>query len=210
MCTGTHPFIPAPNTASFEIICSIFGQRCENTFYLELGTPWTAADLFTAANALIAAWPAAVGAYMSNQTTLLLVKATALDDPTSPGVEVTAPPNTTGGQLGTALPSSAAFTVRFLTGLRGRSFRGRVYHYGLTVGQVSANQLSSSAADNIADAWASMILATASLVGAQHVVVSDCFDNTWRTVAVTTPVNAVGYSDLLVDSQRRRLSGRGS
>jgi len=43
----------------------------------------------------------------------------------------------------------------------------------------------------------------------QLVVVSYYNSGAWRTTAVATPIINFGFADLAIDSQRRRLVGRG-
>lgn len=106
------------------------------------------------------------------------------------------------------MPNNVAMCVTFNTDLRGRSYRGRNYIPALTTGQ------STSPVEWTASAIADMLAAYAALAAAvdadgwTHVVLSRYNNLEQRTVGVATPVT--GYAvDTSIDSQRRRLAGRG-
>ena len=98
-------------------------------------------------------------------------------------------------------PGSVAFCVSLRTALAGRSTRGRKYYSGLPVGDVTGNMFDATRA--------------AGLVASVNALISDlnglgnplCIFS--KTIPALTTVTAATQVDLAVDSQRRRLTGRG-
>lgn len=110
-------------------------------------------------------------------------------------------PPQAGGEANPGLPGNVSFCISLRTALAGRSTRGRKYIVGLPETAVTGNTYD---ADHIAAhlvAFANLLDAL-SFVGAPLAVFS-------KTIpALTTVVTAVAV-DNVVDSQRRRLTGRG-
>lgn len=118
----------------------------------------------------------------------------------------------TTGQTGTntsgSLPNNAALTVRFLSGLAGRSNRGRIYIPGLPwdAAESSVTIKPARALGYLASMVALADAVTAA--GFRHVIVSRYNNKVPRATGVRVPV--IGYGiDLYLDSQRRRLAQRG-
>lgn len=105
---------------------------------------------------------------------------------------------------------SFAFTLR--TGLSGRSFRGRIFAYGLTHtwNGSSQNNVDSTVADDRVAGWTNLIGVSAGWTPAcKWVVLSRRHKvgdtpNVERATGVGTPITGVGYSNLVLDFQRRR------
>lgn len=107
------------------------------------------------------------------------------------------------------MPNNVALVFTKRTALRGRSFRGRIYHPGLAESQVAGNQVLSATVTSLLAAYNLLKTLT---VGAETwplVVVSRMHNgvvtNPGETHAVTT-IDTDGF----IDSQRRRLPGRGA
>jgi len=209
MCTGTHPYIPAPNTVLLQLFYEQFGQRMENTLHYYKGGGWAPADLTDLADAAIAHWISDLKPVTSNTVSFLGVKVTDLTTETSGTYETQPSTPQVGSLTGTAMPAGTTFAIKEQTAQRGRSAHGRVYHVGLVINQVSGNQLVATSADAIKDGWAALVFGIAVDVSAAPVVVSYCHLNVWRTTAVNYFVLVLRYTDLDIDSQRRRLTGRG-
>jgi hypothetical protein len=100
-----------------------------------------------------------------------------------------------------SLPSNNAFCVRLRTALPGRRFRGRKYFAGLGEGDVTGNTYDIARADGIVSAVQDLIDALATNLTPMQIV---------SFVGETSvPVTSASYFDRIVDSQRRRLTGRG-
>lgn len=210
MCTGTHPFIPAVNTARLELVCQAFGQTVENVFYFKKSDAWDTASLTNLATEAFAAWDDHIGPITSNAVTLLLLRATDVAVEGGAGVEVSGAGHTGSNSSSAAAPLGTTAATKFSTGLTGRSNRGRVYFIGLTKNDLANNQLTTGVPTTLTNAWTDFFGQIATeLPGVEHAIVSYCHNNAWRTSAVVTPVTAYS-TDPNVDSMRRRLTGRGS
>jgi hypothetical protein len=209
MCdSATRPlFIPVPNTARVRMVYDLFGQKVMNVFYWEQATPFTTSDLAVLNNAIKTAWEDNVQAVQSNDLTLSFLEATALDS--AAGFQETLLVDEVGGAAVAAMPGNVTWAIKFASGLTGRSQRGRMYFLGLHETDVTGNAVVSSAAALILAAYEGFFGDVATATGATHVVVSYCALGVWRSTGQTTPITAYINVDDLVDSQRRRLTGRG-
>ncbi len=207
MCTGSHAYIPAAETAEVRLKYETAGGVAENVINFQLDGGWDTTSLTDLAAAVEDSWETNISPIVAE--TITLVDTTATDISTEFGPQVVDTGGISGAQGNPVLPSNVTFVVSFRTALRGRNFRGRLYHVGLTENFVVGDSLSDSDATNFTNDYVSFFddIATA-VPGATHVIVSRCLAGSWRASAVITPVN--GYSvDTTIDSQRRRLKGRG-
>jgi len=107
-----------------------------------------------------------------------------------------------------SVPGNVTWCVKFLTGLTGRSYRGRNYIMGMTEDATVGNQMDAGRAA----AFVANYEALLDLVDATDftwVVLSRVQNNVPLANAIGAPIINVGYTDLNLDSQRRRLTGRG-
>lgn len=102
------------------------------------------------------------------------------------------------------LPGNVAFCVSLRTGKAGKSYRGRMYHPWLGESDVTGNSLSSTRADAIIAAWETLDAALAASDW-DVVVVSKYTNGAPRASGIKTRVSAYMYTDLNVDTQRRRV-----
>lgn len=214
----THPFIPVANVAQCQLIYNQNGQIIENVINVQKGSPFSAADLTTLVNT-IDTWDNTTstgGKNVRNGNCLLQrIHARALDTESSPVVDYVLPASRGGLINGAqALPNNVTFALTLQTGLAGRSFRGRIYLVGLASGQTTgganASNMTVSAATLIVTCYTALKTAIEGIGAGYHiVVVSYRTGLAWRTSGVATPIINFSYADLNLDSQRRRLPGRG-
>lgn len=207
MCEGPHPFIPVSNTAEVRMVFNTPGGEAQNVFNIEKTSDWLAEDLDDLAQGFESSWGANISPKVTNQITLKEVIATDLSSANGPSVASAA--NITGTASGATLPSNATVVISFRTGLRGRSYRGRLYHVGLLNAYVQGDTLTPAAVLEIKamyeDFFGDVLTA---IPDTTHVIVSRCQEGAWLANGVTTPV--LDYQvENTVDSQRRRLKGRG-
>lgn len=201
------PYIPVPNTAKLELFYTLFNQKCENTLYFEKFDDWNAAEILSLAQEGASLWPSHGMLHLSNECAFTGAKATALSSQTGPTATVT---GSGGGALVVgSLPSNVAFCIKFSTQGRGRSSQGRIYLPGIPITSVLADAVIGARAFEIEGDMNDAIDLIASDMSATHVVVSRYHNHAPRTEGVTYPVTNVGISDVYLDSQRRRLIGRG-
>lgn len=202
-------FVPVPNTALAEIRMTDDFQKVENTLYFDFGAPPTVTDLQNLGADLLAWYIALMGPLQSSGVALREIYITDLTSATGPTHTETPATLITGGASGEQLPNNVSVAVSFRTALRGRSFRGRNYFVGLVDSQVAHNTLTGAMIAALTNAY-NQLPASLGTSGAIWVVVSRFTAGAPRVTGVATPVSAVVIVDDTVDSQRRRLPGRGA
>ena len=203
------PFIPVANTAQVEFRMVWQGQRVENVDYFKFGAPPDPSELVTLGGALQDWWEANYAPFASFTLELREIYITDLTASDAAAVTVAPAVPIPGLNANESLPNNVSAVISFRTSQRGRSFRGRNYICGLTDDQVVNNNVISSAADAIVAAYVALgAVAIANSV--DHVVVSRQANNAPRVTGVATPITAYLMTDTTVDSQRRRLPGRGT
>lgn len=207
MCTGPHPYIPVPDTAEVKLIFNGPGGKAMNVINFTKDGGWDTSSISDLAQAASDAWESEISARVSEDVSLDSVVATDLSSSTGP--QTTLPAGISGGNANPVAPSNVTVAVSFHTAFRGRSKRGRLFHYGSTNTQITGDSIGDAGATATQEAYQNFFDAIAGDVsGATHVVVSRCQDGDWLTTGETTEVTSYAV-DPIVDSQRRRLAGRG-
>lgn len=204
-----RPFIPAPNVARAQMIFSYNGSICENVLHYQSDIPYTTERMTDLAAALKGWWSDEFKSYFNVANSLQRIEVQALDEENSPGITYNDGLPLVGTNLTTEnLPGNVTMAITLRTAYRGRSFRGRIYHLGLIPIQVTGNGISGVVAIAMDVSYDKLKHPTYGVFSHDLVVVSYRSHSEWRLQAVCTPVtNLVTHSR--VDSQRRRLSGRG-
>jgi len=203
-------FIPAPDTAELSMHYLVAGEDIVNVSNFLSDEPWDLTTLSQLANAAIDAADELLMATMTGNVTLVKAVATSLETDTSPQQTVFAP----GGVVGTGgsayLPLNQALVLKFGTSLRGRSYRGRLYHYGMIRdAQTDADTWVAASAQAVLDAYVAWYEAVeGEITGHEvsHAVVSRREDNAPRTTAVVTPISTYSYNPA-IGTMRRRIGG---
>lgn len=185
-------------------------QIVSNVFHVESGGDWTTAALELLADTLVTWAVTELIPNMASTVTLEHVEAKDIGGEAGEAVVVPCIGTCSGnGTNGPALPNNVTVAVKWLTGLSGRSFRGRTYHIGLTENQVTDNELVPIFDATLSDAYLALLDAIAAADPTwEMVVASFVADGVPRVTGVTTPI-LDSQIDPVVDSQRRRLPGRG-
>jgi hypothetical protein len=209
------PFVPVPNTIEVETRYLWDTQQVETTSFFERDTPWNAVtigDWLDQMNTLI---QEELMPLLSTSIQLIELVARLLDTASSIGFTLPVSGVVRGGVDFAAVPNNSTYTVSFKTGLTGRSFRGRNYVPGIPDNARTANTIDPTFRTGVLSFYDQLrALATSSSI---TWVVASRFsgvdpttgDPIPRTVGVTTPIISVSTADLVLDSQRRRLPGRG-
>lgn len=204
------PFVPVPNTLAVDVIYEQMGQRVENTLYFEHASPgWTEASINAWLQDLRVLIESELMPLLHAGIALVQLVGTLLDAVDSLSVVLNVSPPFTGSATGDGLPNNVTYTVQFKTNQRGRSFRGRNYVPGIPAQSISGNSVSSGFRTGVLAFYAEL-LALATAEGATWVVVSRFTNGAPRVTGVTTPVTTAATADTTLDSQRRRLPGRGT
>lgn len=204
-------FIPVPGGIQAELRYNLLGQRTENVLWFRtpsLAVP-TVADLTDVAEMLSTWWNASVKPLQGANTTLREIYLTGQNAADGASYTYTTGLPVDGTLSGEALPNNCALVVSLRTEKRGRSYRGRVYHMGITEGVCNGNQVTDTYANNVVSAYDALI-SDAATAGFNLVVCSRRSGNAPRASGVLTTVIDALLVDTVIDSQRRRLPGRGS
>jgi hypothetical protein len=206
----SRPFIPAPNTASVEMIYNAGGQTVENVFHVRKASAYSLSDL-QAVRALVLTWYASPWRnFVSGSVTLVRVRTKALDTAIAPMEDYAVTSGGAGLNVGgAASPNNVTYCIKLSTGLSGRSARGRWFFIGLN-GATVASQVDVSSGFRDSVVGGLNTLRTNLLAGGHTMCITSYrHDKVWRTTAVNYDIVSALTVDLHIDSQRRRLAGRG-
>jgi len=208
-------FVPVPNTLQVDVLYLLAGQRVENTLYFERDGGWSLPQIIDWLEQMETLIKTDLLPALSASITLIELIGRVLDTASSIGFSQPVSSGNTGGVAGNASPNNVTYTISFKTGLTGRSFRGRNYVPGLPVAAVTGNVIGSTTRTAIL-AFYTALKAMADAATNPWVVVSRYSGVGMdgrpvpRMSGVTTPIESVTTFDTTVDSQRRRLPGRGT
>jgi hypothetical protein len=161
-------------------------------------------------DALIGWWNANLQADTATNCALNEVFVTDLSSATSFTFSNTTGLPSTGTSGGDPLPNNCAHCVSFRTAGRGRSARGRNYVGGLAESASNGSTLNATIIANHINAYLLLIGAGGFVAGLEWVVLSRFHNGVARATALSQPITNVISVDAVMDSQRRRLPGRGT
>jgi len=182
-------------------------QKLANVFHVQVDDPTSGTVRQQIAQAFYDWWVAEMAPLTSGAVELTDVLVRDIENELG-GQYTLVPPTLTVGALSEeALPNNVTLAVAARTALSGRSYRGRTYFVGLTDNNVIANETPTDFVTSVQNALAALqntyieqgVLAVLSMVN----------NKTPRVAGVLTPIIAWLVTDRIVDSQRRRLPGRG-
>lgn len=197
----------APTVAKATMIFKEDTRAFENIFHFHKPTAWNVLELTQLATDLISWWNLNYKTAATADVSLTEVQTRKLDpaDPLAADVPVTPPIQ--GTQPGQDVPADATMTMSWRTGKAGRRYRGRNYAVGLPeLLRTTDDRMGSTYVNGLAGIAAALIhsILTAGELVVFHAPgdVPSTFDNTWDVVTTAVIEN-------ILDSQRRRLPGRG-
>jgi hypothetical protein len=185
------------------------GQRCENTVYFQRDLGWDVLSLQGLGEAIRDWWKTSMAPNVSSAVALREVYCTDLSTDVGPAIGVATELPASGELLSPSMPNNVSITVSFRTSNRGRSSRGRNYALGLVEAEVVNNEVDLTRTNLIVAAYVELI-ALALTLDATWVVASRFADNAPRVSGETFLIREVLVVDRVIDSQRRRLPGRGA
>lgn len=203
-------FVPADNVAEIAMHVYHLNEDCVNVFHIKrTGLSMTVADL-DALNALIKTWWIEnVRGLVSASTVLWKLVATRLTVQNDVQRELFVTANDGTGTVSyPPMPGGTTCAISWRTANTGKSYRGRTYHIGLTQAAVDGNNLNSGTQTALNEAYADLPNAIHTDTFNTMVVLSRRSNGSARTAAVATPITSVIVGSS-IDSQRRRLLGRG-
>lgn len=196
--------MPTPTVANANVVevrGQLFGQLVENVWFVGSTGALDESSMLDVMSIFQTSY-SSIMAPLSEDFSINEIYMKYLGNLAGPEATLAITPAQTGGIATAAAPGNVAFCVSLRTALTGRRFRGRKYFSGLPNNQVVANALNVTVADAIVSAVQAMIV-TLSGNGTPLAVVS-------FTGLTVTNVTTALYTDLFVDSQRRRLTNRGA
>jgi len=203
-------FIPVEDVCEVNIRQELAGEDMINTLYFHSGTGWDIGSMADLADRLDTALIAGYASRHNVQSTYLGLRLRNLTVEAGEVIITSTASPIVGTSGGGSMPNNAAFAIKFTTTLAGRSYRGRIYHGGISGSMLSGvNTVDTGIAADLVTFYEDLVDAAA-LAGGQHVVVSRYHDNAPRTAGIATPVLSITFTDRTLDSQRRRLPGRGT
>lgn len=202
------PFIPVPNVIQVEMVYSLNGQVCENVYHYAGATDNSPQHYIDLAAAFHTAWHISLAAYQTQSTYLTAVKITDMSDQNGTAIVFSPTDNNRGYRDTDSVPNNVAAVASWHTLLRGRSFRGRTYLLGLGTATVSGSRLTENTRNELQIVMNNLIAPEFEMEALSLVIVSKFHNKQPRTTGIATPVTSVTV-DANLDSQRRRLPGRG-
>lgn len=205
------PFVPMLNTAQAELVFTKDGQKCQYVLHYSTDIAVTVGLMTELGEALVNWYDNSYAALQHVSVTLEEVTLTDMSDQFEAVLNYTTGLPLPGTRTGDALPNNVAAVTTKRTPFRGRSFRGRIYNFGMVffdTNSANRSQWSPTFVGNVTSAWDAA--RTFDLTSAEWlmVVASTVSGGVQRENAVLSPVTNF-TTDSNVDSQRRRLVGRG-
>jgi hypothetical protein len=202
-------FVPVAETAQITVTHLCEAQRLVNVFHARRAGGWTTVQM----GALLGEVMTWVGTdlYDLLPQGIALVSVHGRDLSTSGGLVVEQQPTTAvvGAIITQNLPLNVAFCVQARTGFAGRHARGRSYVPAVPATVQAQSTVTQAWADGIAASY-NRLRTTLAPMGFPLQVVSKSSGGVDRAFGLTTLITSFGYSNLVLDSQRRRLPGRGN
>lgn len=203
------PFIPVPNTVQAELRFLSAGQRFENILYFQPIEELNVPQMLLLATSLAAWWSQTIASVINANVRLNEVYITDLTTASSPTLTYVPPTPLTGLNNSPVLPFNVAPSVSFRTLGRGRSSRGRNYITGLCEDEVQENSVIQGVADTLVEGYNNLLDPANIAQSFEWGVVSRFTGKAPRAQGLFQPIVSAVMTDLFVDSQRRRLPGRG-
>ncbi len=202
-------FQPTPGTARLAVVYSRGGVLMVNVLHFFRDGSWGAQELGLLLDAVSGVWGTEVMPNLSNTVRVEQYEARGLRSQIDDYAILIPDPPHVGARPGDLTPGNVAFCITHATGLAGRSARGRTFFGGFSEDDISGDSISLQRAQALRSALFSMRSAALG-VGWVPVVVKRYENKSLLPQAEVIPVTGYRFADTTLDSQRRRLSGRGA
>lgn len=199
--------MPPPNNPNVARITYQYlrdTRQFNNTFHVYRGLGWTEAQLQNALTSAFNLWVSALKSVVPNSVTLFNIHGHVYDPLGSPWVaDHPVSPADPGTRGGPAEAGNATLAISERADLAGRAYRGRIYIPGLVENDVGQNdQITAGLIAGLTSFALNWLSAYADPNGVGQLVIFHRNDNLFSTVRSIV-------LESIVDSQRRRLPGRG-
>ena len=201
-------FIPLPDTIEVAMRFLYQGEQAVNVYHVQPGVPITLSELEHWGSVFVSWWDGQIAPNVPSTVSLQTISLVDRSTQFGLGIDYSTGLPLPGGASIPALPNNVTIAIRWGTGLKGRSFRGRTFHIGIGETQVSGNILDPGSLAPLLGAYTQLI-DTVDTEGGTLVVASRYQGGAPRTTGVLTPIIGVSI-DPTIDSMRKRLPGRGT
>lgn len=176
----------------------------ENTFHLYRSAGWTITNLIAALDAAYTLWDTYAKPAISNSIALYNIHGVVYDPLGSPWVaDRPVTPEDVGGVASAGSPGNVSVTVSERADLAGRAYRGRLYWPAIALNQINTDDtITTTMMTALAQFALNMLVTFGSPTGLGTLVIFHRDDNLFSTVLSMV-------IEKILDSQRRRLPGRG-
>lgn len=202
-------FVPVTNVWQYDIIYLTDGEYMQNSIYVKFDTPPTDIGAQVPAASIKALFNSAVKFNYTTLTTMEKINITDLSSQTGLRLEYTLGFPIAGTLAEDVLPNNVALAIKFGTALRGRSYRGRIFRGGIPRSYVGGNEILPAKIAGLVSEYSTLLSDINAVAGQTQVVVSRISGGAPRASGVATPITGV-TANVTLDSQRRRLPGRGT
>jgi hypothetical protein len=204
----TLPYQPCPGVAKVSLVGNLNGEQCVNTLHFGKDGIWSPVELEGLATNILAWYEDNVLPLIGNE--FVLERADAVDLTSVTGSTASVLVTGGAGAVTTgAVPNNVAVAVTFRTAARGRSFRGRNYVPATPrAALASGTRISTTYQGNLAAAYTALLSAPIGS-GVLWGVLTRRAGGAPRAEGFITEVTSCTV-DVNLDSQRRRLAGRGA
>lgn len=199
-------FIPVPNVAQLNLgYITDTGDLWSNGLHFLRTSGWATASLQTLCEAVEDAWIELLAPLVGTNGNLQRVSARDLTSASAPYYEINYGTPLAGTRSAAAVALHTSMSVTFRTALRGRSYRGRIYHYGLgNTDRQDEKSWQAAVAVTVGNAYDGLADILEAAATCEHVVASRYAGNAPRITGVSTPVTTV-VGRLQIATQRRRV-----
>lgn len=197
-----------------KLSCLLHGQIVQNVWHFRVSTSPDLTEM-EAVETMFNDW--VTGPYaLSNSQDLTFVEFSVTDLNTATGIEIVHSLDNIPGEITSPVKSNQdTFCIKLNTALRGRSFRGRTYVLAVATNlYADANSLSSSSVTTLVGHFTTLI--TDSGIAGHPLGVLSRYSGVDangkpipRAAGLLTDVISATATDNIIDSQNRRLPGRG-
>jgi len=202
-------FQPAPGVAEVRMEYSGLNGFMVNIFHVKTTEEWTGEFLENLADLFLTWWRTDLQEFVSSGVTLDMIRVRDLTEEFAGYVELPIVSDNLGGLDSPVMPGNVTAAMKWTTGLTGRSTRGRTYHIGLSEVQCTGGLLTSAARAALITAYDQLRTDVSSAeIAWSLAVLSRVQDGVPLAEAIAYDILAV-TTDFPLDSQRRRLVGRG-
>lgn len=198
-----------PNVVKVEMRYTWDTEEVENTLYFFLPAPHSAEGLAILGAELYDVWATEFRPLQSASVSLREIYLRSMSGLVAPEYTFTTGLPAIGTNTQAPLPNNVTLSISFRSGLTGRSSRGRNFILGMTEDQVAQNLVAPAVIAAYVAAYEQLLPAASRLGSAIWVVYSQYSGGVIRPSGTFNFVLSVVVVDNVVDSQRRRLPGRG-